>query len=162
MHTTCIRSFVIFTVLLFCSGCTVFHHYDDIHGALLDAEDGKPVQAATVICKYYIERGTVGGNLDENVALETTTTDLAGRFIFPGKFVFAPRLPYTEFDKQPRIYISADGYESVTFLNGYACSNLPKNRIPIGTEGLYKEKSIVSVVMEGKTKVYEFRVGKNK
>jgi hypothetical protein len=94
-------------------GCAVCHHYVEMNGLLLDTKDGKPIQGAAVVGVYLIEHGTVGGEVDESVDARETTTDSGGRFLLPGKLVCVPRLPFSGFSKQPRIYIFAPNYESV-------------------------------------------------
>ena len=141
-------------------------NYGAIHGLLFDARDGKPVQGAAVVCVYYLEHGSVGGTLDEPVDASETKTDSAGRFLLPGKFVFAPRLPLSEFSRQPRIYIFAPGYESVALLGDQVYSRIDQKNVPLGTNDLglsiYRTdaRPILSVVTTDQTKVYEFRVSR--
>lgn len=145
-------------------GCAVCHQYGEMNGLLLDAKDGKPIQGAAVVGVYYIQHGTVGGEVDESVDARETTTDSSGRFLLPGKSVYVPRLPVSGFSKQPQIYIFVPDYESVHVWRDQAYSSVDSTNIPLGTNALgvsiYKTEArpIITVVTTKLGKVYEFRV----
>jgi hypothetical protein len=149
--------------------CAIWHYYGEMNGLLLDAKTSKPIQGAAVVGVYFIGRGTVGGEVDEYVDAAETATDVEGRFLLPGKFVWAPRFPslwnpIVQFSKQPRIRIFTPNYESVFVWGEQAYSSVDSTNIPLGTNALglsiYRTEArpIITVVTTKHGKVYEFRV----
>jgi hypothetical protein len=147
----------------------ICHFYGEMRGLLLDAKTGKPIEGAAVVGAFYIEHGTVGGQVEEFVDAKETTTDAEGRFLLPGTFVWAPRFPslgkpISQFSKQPRIHVFAPGYESVDAWRGQAYSSVDSTNVPLGTNALgisiYRTEArpIITVASKTQGRIYEFRV----
>ena len=146
-------------VVLFCSGCAVCRYYGPIDGTLLDSRNDKAIRGAAVVGVYRIEHATVGGLVEESIDAAETTTDSEGRFLLPGKFILAPRLPLSGFGKRPAIYILAPGYESVVLTRDQTYSHVDQTNVWL-TATTYRTiaRPVVSLVNTQQTSVYEFRV----
>lgn len=95
----------------------------------------------------------------EPVDARETTTDAQGRFVLPGKFVVAPRLPLSGFALRPWLFTYTPGYESVFLQHEQAYSQLDTKNSPLDAHSYRTEaRPLLTVTTNGSVRLLEFRV----
>jgi len=96
------------------SGCVLappFYWAESIHGRVVDAETGAPIEGAVVVADWKLYSGGVGhGGHRDSLLVEATQTSTAGDFSF-GKWGPKMRPAWTALDDAPRIVVLKRSYE---------------------------------------------------
>ncbi len=148
---------VILLINILCGGCTVFHFYPKIQGAVFDSHSGKPVKNAAVVGIYNIKKNTRYGETTENVYTTEAQTNSEGKFFFKNKFIFAPGLSYSGFCEAPLFYIFSPGYEVFTGDSPLSHFDFMKTDLGSGSYRI-KARTIMTLTGKGESKVYTFRL----
>jgi len=133
-------------LIVICCGCSI---NGEVNGELLDANIGKPIPCAAVAAAYYVEKGTIGGQVNQYIDAAETTSDSDGKFSLPGR------------TGQPQIYVFAPGYESVCTWREQAESRVDATNVPVGAN-TYRTiaRPIVTTVTNTQGVTYQFRLSR--
>ena len=138
-------------------GCTFHHHYPKIEGRVFDSHSGFPIKDAAVVRIYNVRQKASDGEDLKHIDVTETRTNTEGKFSFKDKRILAPSISYTGFCEEPLFYIFSPGYE--VFTGDSPLSHFDFMKTILG-EGSYRiqARTILSQTMNGKTKVYTFRL----
>jgi hypothetical protein len=129
----------------------------EIHGKIVDADTGQPLEGVNIIAQWKIDRAWVG---DEKALLHVTeaVTDKDGNYSFPawGPITLPPLADFGE-GRDPLISIFKSGYD-VEFLDNGIVSDIRYRRTPLG-EFKWNGATTKLKKWKGNVRDYWWRVG---
>lgn len=130
-----IKFFLIFLILVICSGCSISHKYGPYKGKVVDKETGEPIGGAVVFIRFYTEFPSPGGAVSNYADAIEVLTDADGKFNIPAYRVKAFRMLHYWSDYAPVIifkpgYGAYPGHRDVAPRFGLA-GGIPENEVVI-------------------------------
>ncbi len=104
-----IKLILIVMMLLFSTGCAIYHHYGEFTGRVVDAEMKEPLEGAAVLAVYYTQQYGLAGSSDNYLDAQEAVTDRNGEFKISSLNAFAFR-PLQSFEPYVWFTIFKPGY----------------------------------------------------
>ena len=108
------QAVIVMIALLTFPGCVLappFYWAEEIHGRVVDADTGAPIEGAVIMANWKLAAGGYGhGGSFHSIVIEETRTDSKGGFSF-GKWGPTMRPAYQALDYAPEIVIFKRGYD---------------------------------------------------
>ncbi len=144
--------FSIMSLLLFLTGCSYFprvYMADEVHGSVVDAETGEPIDDVMVLIYWEQWGGFLSeGHVTQYLVLKETVTDVNGHYSFPS---WGPKITISGFinDSNPFFMFHKRGYSPV-----YTYNIMPKANRPYVMESDLTDKAIKLKPFKGSLEEY--------